>query len=141
MFLSSSVVFDILLCHRPNACPCINIPESPVQNIFPSHRSMWLFATYGINSCSVFLLAPSVSRFLFSTILFIFQLPLYIALKTLPSLNCYSYYTMSGTSASQLTIAEFTHFFCTLNRLYQRFAQPLLALTTAVTRQRELDLG
>jgi hypothetical protein len=40
-----------------------------------------------------------------------------------------------------LKIAEVTNFFCTRNRLYQRFVQPLLALTTAVTRQRELDLG
>jgi hypothetical protein len=40
-----------------------------------------------------------------------------------------------------LKIAEVTHFFCTRNRLYQRFVQPLLALTAAVTRQRELDRG
>jgi hypothetical protein len=31
-----------------------------------------------------------------------------------------------------LKIAEVTHFFCTRNRLYQRFVQPFLPLTTAV---------
>jgi hypothetical protein len=40
-----------------------------------------------------------------------------------------------------LKIAEVTHFICTWNRLYQRFVQPFLAFTTAVTRQGELDLG
>jgi hypothetical protein len=51
--------------------------------------------------------------------------------KTLAAKTHYKYF---------LKIAEVTHFFCTRNRLYQRFVQPFLALTTALTRERELDL-
>jgi hypothetical protein len=39
-----------------------------------------------------------------------------------------------------LKIAKVTHFFCTRNRLYRRFVQPLLVLTSAVTSPSQITL-
>jgi hypothetical protein len=111
--------FILILNYPPNRHFCFDISTSLVQNLVlevsvPPPLSMWFQSSsllhMGQIPCSLFL-TPSVSRLVFSTILFLSWLHVYVVLHITPSPSC---------SLNCYTLVRFSFSHCSFNWKWQR---------------------